>query len=201
MPRRVLLVLAAVLLLPMPGRATFFFGRRAESMSYYYYPATVYYYAGPVVVSSPPPCVVPYAMPAPGVVGPLPAAPTPRPPASMPYAPREAAPPSDQPVVPGARSEKPVAFTSLKTADTSYNVYPIGSNDRAATPGLFVVVFWNLTDNDLSLTAGGRSHVVRRGSRLTLDLDREFTWQPAGRESRQTRVPDGEVGVTVAIRR
>ncbi len=37
--------------------------------------------------------------------------------------------------------------------------------------------FWNVTGRDLTLTVNGQQHLLRRDRALTLEVERQFTWQ------------------------
>jgi hypothetical protein len=202
--------LAAVLVAavtPLTASAHFrLFARPQEARAYYYCPVPVVavvptpVIAVPVAPVAPAPVmtlpVLPVAPPqvvAPGpVVAPPVAAPAPAPPSPAPVVPVPSAPPTMPPAGPSAS-------TSEKARDSFYDVYP--STERSALAGRAAVAVWNLSGGTLTLTVAGRRHTLPPGRNLSLDLDREFSWQLEGRDTEVTRVPAGETGATLVIRR
>ncbi len=143
------------------------------------------------------PCPEPLLGSAAPVVAPAPpaATPLPSPPSSGPLRPT----PAPQP-----RSSPPVnegAATSAKVSTSFYEALPTANAAAPRAGSLFSVTFWNLSNTPLSLHVAGQMRTLNRGQRWTLELDREFAWQVEGRETQVSRVPAGEPGLTVLIRR
>ncbi len=186
-----------------PAAANFgLFRRAAPVQSYYPYPVTSYYYAPapvyyalPPTYFAPPPVAVPSCLPGPAVsVGPPPHAP-------RPFAVPESAPPSPSGPLP-SRPPARTAFetSSLKPGVPFFSIFPGGDAGRLSRSGACTVTFWNLSDSSLTLRVSGDRRTLERRRSLTLELDREFTWQIDGRAAEVSRAPTEEGGVTVVIR-
>jgi hypothetical protein len=220
-----LVAVLAAAVTPLTASAHFgLFFRPQETRAYYYCPAPV------VGVTVRPVIAVPVA-PAPIVTVPVvpvtpvtpvapvtPVLPVPSP-VEVPVAPPQVAvpmpaPPSGAPVVPAPPAitappapappspmppAGPASTTSEKMRESFYNVYP--STERSALAGRTAVAVWNLSANTLTLTVAGQRRLLPAGQSLTLDLEREFSWQVEGRDAEVTRVPAGETGATLVIRR
>jgi hypothetical protein len=147
------------------------------------------YPVAPVVPSYPVGPVLPPLPKQPGVGGPL--------------APTEVAPPSNDPLIPSGRPMPSADGRTLsaKPATTVFDLYTNGDARPAATPGRFVVRFWNLSSESLKITIDGQSLDVPGGQSRTVEAGGEFVWQVAGRAPEVSRVPAEARGVTVAIRR
>jgi hypothetical protein len=174
-------------------------------------------YAAPVVVSSYPvaiPVAVPIYEPLPIFsCNPVPACVAPAPVIVPPYAPPTAAPPSDEPAplppsqpvptTPPAEASGTTRMTSAKLTVPSFcDVYPVAAKaGRSPSGDRRTVSFWNLSGRDVILTVAGQTWTVPRGGRARLDLERRFTWQLAGRESRHEDVPATSDGLEIVIRR
>jgi hypothetical protein len=199
MVRPILGVMAAVLLLPAGAEAHFFrslFGPR--TVTSYYYPAPVVYYP-PTVVAYPCPVPVVPAVAAPVIpVRPL-ATPVPAPPSRTPEPPSASPLGSPAPVpAPAPPPGQPVPQTGEARF---YDAYAAGGRDAARASGRTSVAFWNLSDRDLVLLAGGQRLLLPRGRSATLELDRQFTWQVEGRPAIAEQVPANESAWEIMIRR
>jgi hypothetical protein len=151
-------------------------GQLAPGVSNYY--AVPYYYycpPGPIVIP------VPDAKP------------------PMKYAPATPAPPSGTKEPPlGQMIEKrsssdprmPVIITSHASGGQAR---PPVAKDRCR------VGFWNLSGRDLTITIDGKTMKLARDRAVTLDLDRQFTWQVEGRPQHVERLPDGQATHEVVI--
>ncbi len=51
--------------------------------------------------------------------------------------------------------------------------------------------FWNLTGRDITLTVAGKVRTLAKNRSVTLDLEREFSWQLDRLPAHIERVPDG----------
>jgi hypothetical protein len=74
--------------------------------------------------------------------------------------------------------------------------------DAAATPtkDRLKIGFWNLTGRDITLTIEGKTRTLAKNRALTLELEREFSWQVDRRPAHIERVPDGQSVHEVVIR-
>src|SRR5262249_27248228 len=161
----------------------------------------------PVVIQQPPVVVQPPAVVTQPPPAPLPADQPPvRPPQRRPAgtAVPESAPPSERgPVVPPTRPTMPPApgsSTSMKVDQPRYSDYSGGAKADSARGGC-AVTFWNLTDNQVTLRAGGQTRSLPRGRSVTLPMTRDFVWQVNRRAERTGQVPPEESTLTVLIRR
>jgi hypothetical protein len=93
------------------------------------------------------------------------------------------------------------ATSAAKVGTSFYESYPTANAAQPLTDGRFAITFWNLSGTSLSLRVGGRVRSLGPGQSLTLDLSREFEWRVEGRAAQVGRVPDGEKGSTLLIRR
>lgn len=211
---RSILGVSMVLLLPVAAEANplrWLFCPRPVTA--YYYPPTVVYYRPAVAVAYPCPIVV-----APVRVTPAPAVgefAVPRPaPASRPNEPPMApAPiPAPQPVPASPINEPPLASPPApqpapapvplpQTGELRfYDAYAAGPA-TARAEGRVSVNFWNLSDRDHVLVAGGQRFLLQRNRSATLQLDRQFVWQVEGRPALPEQVPAGESALAIVIRR
>jgi hypothetical protein len=62
------------------------------------------------------------------------------------------------------------------------------------------VGFWNLTGRDVVVTIEGKTMPLAKNQALRFDLNRQFSWQMAGRSQIVERVPVGENVYEVIIR-
>jgi hypothetical protein len=60
--------------------------------------------------------------------------------------------------------------------------------------------FWNLTGRDITLTVEGKVRTLAKNRALTLELEREFSWQVDRLPAHVERVPDGLAVHEVVIR-
>lgn len=189
-----------VLLAALPARAHFALFHRPVPVRAAYYPAPV------LVVPLPQPVAV---LPCPEITplpAPPPAAAVAPGPAALPSAPPQSAPPSTGPLPPTPGPASPPATkddpsTSSKVATAFYEAFPTANAAPCRTPRRFAVTFWNLSGAAVSLRVAGQDRRMSSGQSLTLDLTREFEWRVEGREALVSRVPDGEKGLTLLIRR
>ncbi len=196
---RIMTISFAVLLTASSARANF---------GMFYRPVPVqtrsYYYLVPVVVTQVPMPYVAAPCPEPIFVPPT----VPNAEAAVPNAPPQSAPPSTGPLRP-TPSTKPLSSPgvkdesskSAKVATSYYESYPTANAKPSRTRGQYVVTFWNLSGTCLSLRVAGQVRELNQGQSLALDLSREFEWRVEGREAQSGRVPDGETGLTLLIRR
>ncbi|HXG09433.1 MAG TPA: hypothetical protein VNK04_06560 [Gemmataceae bacterium] len=205
--RSLLGVTAVVLLFPAVAEAHLFrslFGPR--TVTAYYYPVVVpalapvrVYYAAPApVVVSYTPCPIPVApavaVPATPVVPSTPAPPlaTPQP---APPSPAPSAAPTSPAPAPGPGMASGVGERRF------YDAYAAGVRDPArAAFGRASVGFWNLSGRDLVLLAGGQRLLLPNGRNVTLELDRQFSWQVEGRPAMVEQVPANESAMEIVIR-
>jgi hypothetical protein len=83
-----------------------------------------------------------------------------------------------------------------------YDTYATGGRDTSRMAnGRVSVGFWNLTGQDLVFQAGGQRLALPRGRNVTLELDRQFTWQVEGRPALKEQAPAGEPAMAIVIRR
>ncbi len=194
--RRAYILTWIALAVASPAQAHFALFHRPVQTRAFYVPIAV------VVTPVPAPAVrVPCPEPRLGslapVVAPAPpaATPLPSPPSSGPLRPTPAPQPGPSPAV------KEGAATSAKVATSFYEAVPTANATPPHAGSLFSVTFWNLSNAPLSLHVAGQMRTLNRGQRWTLELDREFAWRVEGRETQASRVPEGESGLTVLIRR
>ncbi len=62
------------------------------------------------------------------------------------------------------------------------------------------VGFWNLTGRDVTLTVSGKIWPLAKNQAMTVELDRQFTWQIANRAQHVEQVPDGKMAYEVVVR-
>jgi hypothetical protein len=62
------------------------------------------------------------------------------------------------------------------------------------------VGFWNLSGRDMSVTIEGKAWSLAKNQVLTFDMERQFTWQIAGKTPQMQRVPEGLASFEVLIR-
>jgi hypothetical protein len=60
--------------------------------------------------------------------------------------------------------------------------------------------FWNLTGRDITVTVEGKTRTLAKNRSLTLELEREFSWQVDRLPPHVERVPDGLAAHEVVIR-
>jgi hypothetical protein len=212
MPRRLPLALLSLALLPSAAPANGFgwFRRPApvETRYYYYYSVPVLppYYVLPPVVPPPievQPPLIPFQPPD------LPVQPL-RPLPPIPFqpltAPIEPALPSQEPFVPRPMPQaEPRMSVSAKVSSFTpalrYDLYPTATLDGALPSGRFALTVWNLADRDVALRIDGRGLTLPRGRSTTVEVGRDFTWQADGSAERGEKVPDGQRGLTLTLRR
>jgi hypothetical protein len=62
------------------------------------------------------------------------------------------------------------------------------------------VGFWNLTGHAVTLTVSGKSWPLAKDQAMTVELDRQFSWQVEGRAQHLERVPDEQMVYEVVVR-
>ena len=62
------------------------------------------------------------------------------------------------------------------------------------------VGFWNVTGRDVTLTVGGKAWPLAKDRSLTLDLERQFTWQIDQEPQHVERIPDVQSTHEVVLR-
>jgi hypothetical protein len=83
-----------------------------------------------------------------------------------------------------------------------YDVYPVASANRPRPAGDRVAVtFRNLSGRDVALAVDGQTRSLPNGRWLRLELGRTFAWEVDGRGTQTERLPAGEAGVEVVLRR
>lgn len=113
-------------------------------------------------------------------------------------------------VVPAARpnpapasttAEPPIA-NPLRKAPTITESRSLGGSYAGVGPVLprCKVGFWNLTGKDMTIRVDGKDHTLPKDRSFTLELDRQFTWQSAGKEPTAERVPEDQNAYEVIIR-
>jgi hypothetical protein len=197
-----------VLLAALPARAHFALFHRPVPVRAAYYPAPILVTPLPQPIAVLPcPEITPLPVPPPPAAAVVPG------PAAIPFvpplsAPPQSAPPSTGPlpptptpgpVSPPAVKEDP--STSSKVATAFYEAFPTANAAPCRIEGRLPVTFWNLSGAAMSLRVAGQDRRLGQGQSLTLDLTREFEWRVEGHEALVSRVPDGEKGLTLLIRR
>jgi hypothetical protein len=130
------------------------------------------------------------------------AQPVPAPPSRNPLAPpRTQEPPLGAPSTPNVRESRRVP--NVADAQPFYNAYPLAlGNDPAPATGRCRVSVWNLTGQPVSLKIGDQQQVVPRNEQSRpLEVDRQFIWRVDDREPQNERVPAGEAGLVIVLRR
>lgn len=147
-------------------------------------PAVSYYYAVPYPMWCPPavPMVVPVPDAAPRWANPV------------------AAPPSQSPEPP---LQKPMKLTGDPRMPVITASHALGGNyvpGKAPAGDRCRVGFWNLTGRDVTIHVEGKAVTVAKDKAVTVELDRQFTWQIAGQTQHIERVPDGQASHDVIMR-
>ena len=62
------------------------------------------------------------------------------------------------------------------------------------------VGFWNLSGREVTLMIEGKSWTLAKDRAVTLDLERQFSWQIEGRSQHAERVSDGQASHEIVIR-
>lgn len=62
------------------------------------------------------------------------------------------------------------------------------------------VGFWNLTGRDVTLTIDGKSVMMAKNRKITVELNRQFDWQADNGMQRMERVPVGQTTFEVVVR-
>ena len=62
------------------------------------------------------------------------------------------------------------------------------------------VGFWNLSGREVTLMIDGKSWHVAKDRAVTLDLERQFTWQIEGRPSHSERIGEAQASHEIVIR-
>ncbi|MFO0863098.1 MAG: hypothetical protein U0744_00295 [Gemmataceae bacterium] len=76
----------------------------------------------------------------------------------------------------------------------------------AYAPGVGVVLprckvgFWNLTGKEITVRIEGKDQTLPKDRAVTMELERNFTWQAPGREQTMERVPEDQNAFEVIIR-
>jgi hypothetical protein len=149
---------------------------------------------------SPPTASNYYAMPSPYWCPPGPTGPAVFPvpdarPMPMQYAPATPAPPSTpEPPIKKASNDPrmPMIVTSHAPSGGAVQARPL-AKDRCR------VGFWNLSGRDVSLTIDGKTTLLPKDRAITVDLERQFTWQVEGRPPHSERLPEGKTTHEVVI--
>jgi hypothetical protein len=176
---------------PVAAEANWGRGRSTSNTTTYYYPPVVVYV--PIVAPAAPVFVAPALpyCPPPIVASPAPpprifATPTPAPPAAPPGG---QPPPSQQP--PGVGESR-----------SFYDAYGVAVREESsASPERVSIGFWNHSSKDVVLKVDGQPRTLSHGQSVLLTLPRQFVWQIDERQPRNERVPAGQAGVDIVIRR
>lgn len=188
MVKQVLGTLALGLAVGLPVADAHGLRSQPRATTAYYYPAAPVYYCPPGTV---PVATYPTSVPPP----PPPATSIPRPLAAP-----IAAPPSSTPPPPLAPA--PRAGPRVSESRSYYDTYAVAPRASEVSPsGRCTIRFWNLSGQDLTLTVDQATQVLPNGKRVSLDLDRRFRWQVAGRQPEQESVAAGESALEIVIRR
>lgn len=203
--------IAVVILLVFPALVSANGFRRATTTaSYYYAPAWPTYsviYEYPMYAAPAPVCVEQPAFAQPQQPGRLYAQPVPAAPSGVPGRTPLVPKTTEPPLSPSTPSTKP-GVTESRSFFNAYTVAP-RANDKPLANRVHVG-FWNLTDNDVTLTisdAAGptatqvSTHTIAKGKDLRIDLPRKFVWRIDSRESVNEQVPATESGLEIVIRR
>jgi hypothetical protein len=147
---------------------------------------TYYYYAVPTPV-----WVMPYYSCAPVIVVPrvIP----------VPDARPTAAPPSStgEPPLLKKTSNDPRAPVIVTSHAIGSNFVP---GKAPLAKGFCRVGFWNLSGREVTLVIDGKVRTLAKDRSVTLDLDREFSWQIEGRLQHVERVAEGQATLELVIR-
>jgi hypothetical protein len=135
-------------------------------------PAVSYYFPGPVYYFYPRVIAVPDALP------------TPAPPS-------QAGEPPQHKLDRTASDRAPIIITTRALA---------AGASATPTRERFKIGFWNLTGRDITLTVEGKTRNLPKNRALTLELEREFSWQADRLPAHIERVPDGLAVHEVVIR-
>jgi hypothetical protein len=175
---------------PAPGNG---WRRQASYYSGYYVPVavgTTYYQAVPVYV------VQPAVVCVPGTAVELPLA-------VSPYAVPKPAPPSPMQTT----DEPPLAKPGVKRApavsesrSSGWQAADLQPDAGTAVKELLPVGFWNVSNRDVVLTVAGRARVLPANHSITLQVEREFSWQLDQQPAQQGRVPAGKSSLQLVIR-
>jgi hypothetical protein len=203
---RKLAVAAVVLVLAFPV-AALAWGRwhRNEPVAANYYPVPVAV-APAVPVFTPPPVVSPVLVAPPAPVCPPFAVPGVAPPSGSQEPPLAGPPPAPGPTEhpAGPPPDRASGYGPGPAVAEShlYDVYPVASGNRPRPAGdRAAVTFRNLSGRDVALEVDGQKRSLPNGQWLRLELGRTFAWQVDGRPAQTERLPDGETGLEVVLRR
>jgi hypothetical protein len=84
---------------------------------------------------------------------------------------------------------------------TSHAISGNGIRGKSALPkDRCQVGFWNLSGRDVTLAIEGKSWTLLKDRAVTIDLDRQFSWQVDGRSQHVERVAEGSASHEVTIR-
>jgi len=180
---------------PLAAEANWGRGRStSNTTTYYYYPSPFVYV--PVVAPAVPVFVAP-ALP----YCPPPVAETlaPTPPPRI-YATPTPAPPT---VPPGGQQPPPNQQPpGVGESRSFYDAYGVAVREESsATPERVAIGFWNHSTKDMVLKVDGQPRTLARGQSVLLTLPRQFVWQIDERQPLNERVPAGQAGVDIVIRR
>ena len=89
-----------------------------------------------------------------------------------------------------------------KHVPLAFDAYFVGNRGTARAGGKATcsVVFWNMTEREVTLAVEGKSYTVVAKGSMKLDLGREFRWGVNDAEPRQQKVPEEESGMEIVIR-
>jgi hypothetical protein len=102
------------------------------------------------------------------------------------------------PAPPSQTLEPPLrapVINSTRSLGGSYDATPAPSaKDRCQ------VGFWNLSGRDVMLTIGGKTWALAKNRKVTLELQREFSWQADRGPQEVERVPENQSTHEVVVR-
>jgi hypothetical protein len=99
---------------------------------------------------------------------------------------------------PTAAPPSPTSEPPLGTGDS--RLPKIITKSPEAAKNRCRVGFWNLSGREVAVTIEGKGYSLPRNQVLTFDMDRQFTWQVAGKTPQIQRVPEGQAAFEVLIR-
>jgi hypothetical protein len=114
--------------------------------------------------------------------------------------PRVIAVPDALPKSPNQTAEPPLQKGVKGGADRAPEIITTRAQTAGLTKDRLQIGFWNLTGRDITLTVGGTTRTLGKNRALTVELEREFSWQVDRLPEHIERVPDGKTAYEVVIR-
>ncbi len=105
-------------------------------------------------------------------------------------------------VLPVPDATPPKAAPKKTAAERAPVIIATHGASSASSPGKqrLKIGFWNLTGRDITLTVDGTTRSLAKNRSLSLELDREFSWQVDRLPAHIERVPEGMAAHEVVIR-